>query len=143
MHAVIVALACSLAALSPVCCALAKTCSVDAYGAIGDGVALDTAAIQRAADDCTSNGTLTFTAGKRYLSGTFKLSGSVHVTLPYNTTILASGLVRTGVTLAFKNHDRLCRPIGTLPSMLCRGPLTTPTSPTGTWSTFQTVTAAP
>ena len=98
MHAMIVALA-WLAVLSPVRFALAKTCTVDAYGAIGDGVALDTAAIQRAADACTSNGTLTFTAGKRYLSGTFKLSGSVHVTLPYNTIVVASGLVRshTGV----------------------------------------------
>lgn len=92
MHAPLVVAV--LAVLSQVGLGTTKVCSVDAYGAIGDGYSLDTAAIQRAANDCSKNGTLTFTAGKLYLSGTFKLSGSIRVLLPSNTTLLASGLVR-------------------------------------------------
>jgi polygalacturonase len=73
-----------------------KVCDARAYGAKGDGATKDTAAIQKAIDDCASHG-----------GGTIKLSGSpVFVSAPL---ILKSNItldIAEGTTLsASRDHD--------------------------------------
>jgi polygalacturonase len=57
----------------------AGTCDARSYGARGDGQTLDTAAIQRAIDDCSTNGGAVLLSGGTFLSGTIVLKD--HITL--------------------------------------------------------------
>jgi hypothetical protein len=77
------------------------------FGAVGDGVRLDTLAIQRAIDACAArgSGTVSVPAGK-YLCGTLFLKSNVTLCLAANATILgstnladyATGIERCGFT---------------------------------------------
>lgn len=61
------------------------------YGAIGDGVALDSNSIQRAIDECNKQGggTVLIPAGK-YLCGTIHMKSHVHVMLEKGAVVLGS-----------------------------------------------------
>ena len=61
------------------------------YGAIGDGVALDSNSIQRAIDECNKQGggTVLIPAGK-YLCGTIHMKSHVHVLVEKGAVILGS-----------------------------------------------------
>ena len=61
------------------------------FGAVGDGVRLDTAAIQKAIDACSAagGGTLYFPAG-RYLTGTLLLKSRVTLELEAGAVLLGS-----------------------------------------------------
>lgn len=62
------------------------------YGAVGDGVANDAAAIQAAIDDCAAQGGGTVTLeGGTFLSGTLRLRSNVYVDVDATATLLASG----------------------------------------------------
>ncbi|KAK9909603.1 hypothetical protein WJX75_004848 [Coccomyxa subellipsoidea] len=68
------------------------TCPVKDHGAIGDGTAYDTAAIQAAIDACTKNkdgGVVIFDEEKQYLTGQVILKDGVRLRLPESATILA------------------------------------------------------
>ncbi|BDA42853.1 probable polygalacturonase [Coccomyxa sp. Obi] len=68
------------------------TCPVKDYGAIGDGNAYDTGAIQAAIDACTKNkdgGVVTFDEDKQYLTGQIIVKDGVKLRLPKSATILA------------------------------------------------------
>lgn len=64
---------------------------VRAFGAVGDGIAKDTAAIQKAIDACaeTGGGTVYFAPG-HYLSGTIRLKDNVVLWLDAGATLLGS-----------------------------------------------------
>ena len=64
---------------------------VTASGAVGDGVTLNTGALQRAIDACSSRGggTLSFPAG-RYLTGTIQLKDNVIIRLDAQAVLLGS-----------------------------------------------------
>ena len=66
-------------------------------GAIGDGKAKDTAAIQGAIDACAAQdgGVVDFEAGKTYLSGSLRLASKVTLNIE-GVTLLASIQVRCG-----------------------------------------------
>ena len=73
------------------------TCGVASYGAVGDGQAYDTAAIQQAVDACSqpgNPGTVLFEEGRTYLTGSIALANSVHVILPSNSTLIAGTKVQ-------------------------------------------------
>ncbi len=76
-------------------CAAAVTPSVSLdvtkSGAVGDGVTLNTAAIQKAIDSCNAQGggTVTFPAG-RYLTGTIQIKSNVTLHLDDQAVILGS-----------------------------------------------------
>jgi polygalacturonase len=79
-------------AVVPVTAFAARTnCDVRAYGAKGDGVAKDTAAIQSAIDDCErrGGGTVKLTAGT-YLSAPIVLKSNITLQLDRGTTLLGS-----------------------------------------------------
>jgi hypothetical protein len=60
------------------------------FGAKGDGITLDTKAIQEAVDKCAeSGGTVIFPSGK-YLTGSIELKNNVDIYIPNGTTILGS-----------------------------------------------------
>ncbi|MBW4889219.1 glycoside hydrolase family 28 protein [Mucilaginibacter sp. HMF5004] len=65
--------------------------NITSYGAIGNGVTLNTAAIQRAIDDCAKNngGKVIFPEG-RFLSGTIVLKSNVTLLLRKDAVLLAS-----------------------------------------------------
>ncbi len=67
--------------------------SVRDHGAVGDGAAKDTAAVQRAIDACAANGggTVLFSAGT-YLCGSLHLKSNVTLHLDNGATILGSTL---------------------------------------------------
>lgn len=67
------------------------------HGAIGDGTAYDTAAIQAAINACTNNkdgGVVIFDEEKQYLTGQVILKDGVRLRLPESATILAGSKVR-------------------------------------------------
>jgi polygalacturonase len=65
--------------------------NVKDFGAIGDGNALDTEAIQKAVDECEklNGGTVLFPAGE-YVTGTIYLKDNVTLDIPAGTKILGS-----------------------------------------------------
>jgi len=71
--------------------AAARTCEVSRYGALGDGRTKDTAALQRAIDDCAtgSGGVVELTRGT-YLSGTIRLRSHVTLQVDAGATLLGS-----------------------------------------------------
>ena len=83
------ALAVTVSMISPT--AAAPTCRVSDFGARGDGRQYETRAIQAAVDSCAQPGqagTVVFDEGRAYLTATIILTGSVHVYLPSNSTLL-------------------------------------------------------
>jgi polygalacturonase len=82
------ALAFALAFLQPVD---ARDFDVKGYGAVGDGKALDTAAIQKSIDEAAAakGGRVVFPPG-RYLSGTIRLKSHVTLHLEKGATLLGS-----------------------------------------------------
>ena len=78
--------------------------SVRAYGALGDGKALDTAAINKAVEACAEagGGQVRFPPG-RYLSGTVHLRSNVALFLDAGTTLV--GPHRDDIALSVEGHD--------------------------------------
>ena len=68
-----------------------KSCDVRQYGAKGDGTTKDTAAIQKAIDDCAAHagGTVTL-AGGIFVSGPILLKSGVTLNIAQGTTLLGS-----------------------------------------------------
>jgi hypothetical protein len=98
-----------LLAMTMACAALAAPAyyTVRDHGAVGDGVAKDTAAVQRAIDACAAagGGTVLFPAGT-YLCGSLHLKSNVTLHLDNGATILGSLLKEDydpPETLDFKN----------------------------------------
>ncbi len=79
------------AAIPAVSLAAAPTCDARAYGAKGDGVAKDTAAIQAAIDACEreGGGTVRLTSGT-YLSAPIVLKSNINLHLERGATLLGS-----------------------------------------------------
>ena len=70
---------------------VARTCEARAFGAIGDGLAKDTAALQRAVDACsTGDGGTVLLAGGTFLSGTLVLHSHVTLRVEAGATLLGS-----------------------------------------------------
>ena len=66
-------------------------CDVHTYGAKGDGVTKDTAAIQQAIDDCsTKGGTVKIAGAPIFLSGPIVLKSNITLHIAAGTTLLAS-----------------------------------------------------
>jgi len=83
-----------LLVLTPSCATLQKpgvAIDVTKSGAVGDGITLNTAAIQKAIDDCNAQGggTVNFPVG-RYLTGTIQLKDNVTLHLDEKTVLLGS-----------------------------------------------------
>jgi polygalacturonase len=71
--------------------AIAGDISANDFGAVGDGVTLNTAALQRAIDTCSADGggTLILPAG-RYVTGTLELKSGVTLRLARDAVLLGS-----------------------------------------------------
>lgn len=69
-----------------------QTYDVSDYGAIGDGITLNTVAIQTAINECTRNGggTVLLRGGGRYMTGTIYLKDNVTLHVANGTTLLGS-----------------------------------------------------
>jgi polygalacturonase len=76
---------------SAVTTAPGKTVDATKTGAIGDGATVNTAAIQKAIDDCSADGggTIQFPAG-RFVTGTIQLKDNVTLRLDENAVLLGS-----------------------------------------------------
>jgi polygalacturonase len=68
----------------------AKTCDVRALGAKGDGITLDTAAIQKAIDTCSEAGSTVELAAGTYLSAPLTLRSHTHLQIDSGATLLGS-----------------------------------------------------
>lgn len=70
----------------------AKTYNVKDYGALGNGIADDATAIQRAIDACTEagGGQVLFPAGHIFMSGPLQLKSNIDLHLEPNATLLAN-----------------------------------------------------
>jgi len=66
--------------------------NVNDFGAAGNGITDDAAAIQRAIDMCSAKGggTVVFESGRKYLSGPFHLKSNVELNLQPNSELLAN-----------------------------------------------------
>jgi len=68
-----------------------KICDAKKYGATGDGKTLDTAAIQKAIDDCASKGAIVRLAGAtKFISGPLVLKSHTTLEIAAGTTLEAS-----------------------------------------------------
>jgi polygalacturonase len=92
LHAILSpVLGASMIFLSASCLQAATTCDVRALGAKGDGKTKDTAAIQKAIDDCAQKGggTVRLSAGT-YLSAPIVLKSNITLQIDKGATLLAS-----------------------------------------------------
>lgn len=78
-------------------------CDARSYGARGDGQTLDTAAIQRAIDDCSAKGGAVLLSGGTFLSGTIVLKD--HVTLRIMPGAVLQGSPRVEDYVAYPPQD--------------------------------------
>ena len=76
----------------PGCAFAEKTCDVKSYGAKGDGVSKDTAAIQKAIDDCAAagGGTVVLADAPSYVSGPLALRSHITLSIAAGTTLAGS-----------------------------------------------------
>lgn len=87
-------------------------CNILEFGARGDGVANDAAAIQAAIDRCArqGGGTVLVPSGRKFLTGTFELKSNVHLLVDTGAEILASlnpDHYREGTLILAKGADNL------------------------------------
>lgn len=82
----------------------AYICNVRDYGAVGDGKALDTGAVNRAIEACASSGggTVIVPAGN-YLCFSIHLKSCVHLLLSAGTAIIAADSPRPGQSAGYQN----------------------------------------
>lgn len=82
-------------------------CRVKDYGAKGDGIAVDTVAINAAVEDCYSRGGGTVVVGAgTYLTGTIRLLDNITLKLEPGATVLGSGNLADYPHLANSSEDR-------------------------------------
>lgn len=79
-------------AFAPGLASAARTCDVKAYGAAGDGATKDTAAIQKAIDDCAAagGGTVVLAGAPMFVSGPLSLKSHITLSIAAGTTLAGS-----------------------------------------------------
>jgi polygalacturonase len=66
--------------------------NISNYGAVADGITVNTKAIQKAIDECTkTGGTVLINGGGVYITGTIYLKDNVHLKIKLGTTLKGSG----------------------------------------------------